>query len=75
MKDGGPAFPAQHFDLADGEHGMTLRDWFAGMAMQGFCSNPNAGRNPIESANWLRESGAVSAYQMADAMIQERSKT
>jgi hypothetical protein len=79
MKDGGPAFPVpaelcQDLTVQE-QRGMTLRDWFAGMAMQGFCSNPNAGRNPIESANWLRESGAVSAYQMADAMIQERSKT
>jgi hypothetical protein len=79
MKDGGPAFsvPAELCqDLTVQEQrGMTLRDYFAAKAMQGFCSNPNAGRNPIESANWLRESGAVSAYQMADAMIQERSKT
>ena len=30
---GGPAFPAHHFDLAEGEHGMTLRDYFAAKAM------------------------------------------
>lgn len=29
---GGPAFPAQHFDLAEGEHGLTIRDWFAAHA-------------------------------------------
>ena len=28
-----PAFPAMHFDLADKEHGMTLRDYFAAKAM------------------------------------------
>jgi hypothetical protein len=55
--------------------GMTLRDWFAGMAMQGFCSNPNASNHPAAVANWLRDHGAVSAYQMADAMLKERSKT
>ena len=64
MKDGGPAFPAQHFDLADGEHGMTLRDWLAGMAMQGL----------MDAAMPLAKI-AEEAYQMADAMIQERSKT
>ena len=33
MKDtGGPAFPAHHFDLAENEHGMTLRDYFAAHA-------------------------------------------
>ena len=29
-----PAFPAMHFDLADNEHGMTMRDYFAAKAMQ-----------------------------------------
>ena len=67
MKDGGPAFPAQHFDLADGEHGMTLLDWFAGMAMQGFIACPNTRGEPNDIAAWC--------YQIADAMIQERSKT
>jgi hypothetical protein len=31
-KTGGPAFPANHFDLTDEEHGMTLRDYFATQA-------------------------------------------
>jgi hypothetical protein len=53
---------------------MTLRDYFAAAALTGFCSNPNAGRNPTETAHWLRDHGAVSAYQMADAMLRERSK-
>ena len=79
MKDGGPAFPVpaelcQDLTVQE-QRGMTLRDWFAGMAMQGFCSNPNASNHPNAVANWLRDHGAVSAYQMADAMIQERSKT
>lgn len=53
----------------------SLRNDLAAKALQGFCSNPNAGRNPIESANWLRESGAVSAYQMAEAMLEVSSKS
>jgi hypothetical protein len=28
-----PAFPAMHFDLADNEHGLTMRDYFAAKAM------------------------------------------
>jgi hypothetical protein len=69
MKDGGPAFPAQHFDLADGEHGMTLRDWFAGMALQGMLAND------IESGPEQVPIIVASAYVLADAMLAERSKT
>jgi len=28
-----PAFPAMHYDLADNEHGLTMRDYFAARAM------------------------------------------
>ena len=70
MKDGGPAFPAQHFDLADGEHGMTLRDWFAGQALMGMM----ASRNP-SSPRFNPEDDAAYVYAVARAMIQERSKT
>jgi hypothetical protein len=67
MKDtGGPAFPAQHFDLAEHEHGMTLRDWFAGMAMQGMLS---------ASENYQTIELAKYAFDVADAMLKERSKT
>jgi len=79
MTDGGPAFPAQHFDLAEHEHGMTLRDWFAGMAMQSVLADaqiPGADADPLppEAARWLGVVAKVS-YRVADAMIQERSKT
>jgi hypothetical protein len=30
-----PAFPAMHYDLADNEHGLTMRDYFAAKAMEG----------------------------------------
>jgi hypothetical protein len=51
MKDGGPALPAKAYSHAeygiDGEarpvygyhSGMSLRDWFAGMAMQALINN------------------------------------
>lgn len=44
MNDGGPAFPRPVSVKPDGEiwnygqEGMTLREWFAGLAMQGMCS-------------------------------------
>lgn len=50
----------------------SLRDDVAAKAIQGFCSNPNAGNNPADTAKWLRDYGAVSAYQMADAMLRAR---
>ena len=69
MKDtGGPAFPAQHFDLADHEHGMTLRDYFAAKAMQAFIGSETEGGMRYPQV-------AEVAYLYADAMIQERSKT
>ena len=63
-----PAFPAMHFDLADNEHGMTLRDYFAAKAMQAL----------INRGEWQSTLGEISrdaafmAYVMADAMMQER---
>ncbi len=58
--------------------GMTIRDYFAAKAMQGFISNNNAlsGIKSAASANkskiapWI----ADMAYEMADAMIEQRNK-
>ena len=36
--DGGPAFPIGSGDMRD-PMGMTLRDWFAGMALQGILAS------------------------------------
>ena len=68
--DGGPAFPAQHFDLAEHEHGMTLCDWFAGQALMGMM----ASRNP-SSPRFNPEDDAAYVYAVARAMLKERSKT
>jgi hypothetical protein len=68
--DGGPAFPAEHFYLAIGEHGMTLRDYFAAKAMQGFIASPrglNNGKPTVEPQEY-----ANVAYQVADAMLKAR---
>lgn len=61
---GGPAFPVGSGDMRD-PTGMTLRDWFAGMAMQGLVSSPRS---------IPRATMAEHAYLMADAMIAEREK-
>ena len=70
---GGPAFPT----LADNDHamnqdGMTLRDYFAAKAMQGIWSNAYVLAKMPKGAE--AESIASVAYEMADAMLKERSK-
>ena len=68
---GGPAFPTKNYaaiqPLAEGySEGMSLRDWFAGMAMQSL----------ILAAKTSQDVDLLSkgAYQMADAMLKERNK-
>jgi len=76
MKDtGGPAFPYQ-IDLPNGDGsetthysmGMTMRDYFAAKAMQSMNARPDYADTPADAI-------ALDAYALADAMIQERSKT
>lgn len=43
----------------------ALRDWFAGLAMQGTLANP-------DMTNLTYRSVSKSAYAMADAMLEER---
>lgn len=72
--NGGPAFPALHFDMADHEHGMTLRDYFAAKAL------PAVYGNAEEFTYWCQEYSvdeacnlaADRAYQLADAMLAAR---
>lgn len=64
IKDGGPAFPVQ--DAATWQaHGMTLRDYFAAKAMQGFAADPECG-------SLCSDSIADLAYIWADAMLNKR---
>ena len=91
--DGGPAFPATidvpfyvtHGDGAISEGttssdlpGMSLRDWFAGQALVGFLSNPDAAASIQETAKGEggqpADLAAVMAYFQADAMLAEREK-
>ena len=79
--NGGPAFPvATVFNPHTGEptntgchwdgNGMSLRDWFAGMALQGFCSQTNNGGE----WTWGKTDAPKAAYELADAMLAEREK-
>jgi hypothetical protein len=65
---GGPAFPQHGFDnIAErftSQGGMTLRDYFAAKAMQGFL----ASIRPQDKVEVVPEI----AYAMADAMLEAR---
>ena len=65
---GGHAFPAHHFDLAEGEHGMTLRDYFAAKAMQALFASLEAGKEHQVA------SIPGAAYAVADAMLKAREE-
>lgn len=75
--DGGPAFPSGEYEEHDGgvvfqlTGGMTLRDWFAGMAMQAAIANPNI--HVVDASDIPEPQVAEIAYEMADAMLRHRS--
>ena len=62
-----PAFPAMHYDLADNEHGLTMRDYFAAKAMQEFLDEVGSQSDQA----WFAQI-AKNAYRMADAMLKAR---
>lgn len=69
INDGGPAFPLPAHIGANGEqpfpiYGMSLRDWFAGMALQGFATNNGTDTADQIIAGW--------SYGLADAMLTAR---
>lgn len=63
MNNGGPAFPVPNDANRNGEPGMSLRDFFAGMAIMGKVGSLE---NDDRLAKW--------AYILADAMLAERHK-
>lgn len=69
MNYGGPAFPWKEQTKGGfiDHPGMSLRDWFAGKALQGMVS----GSQGLEIS--IREF-AKSSYELADEMIAEREK-
>lgn len=72
-KTGGAAFPIPATELHGTHTGMTLRDYFAAKAMQGFFSSgtkANMGTRYKEDMEYL----AVAFYSMADAMLKVRGE-
>ena len=73
MKKGGPAFPTdggkEYFVRNEGEFsaspGMTLRDYFASMALMGGCAKDGLG-------HILRTGQVNDAYELADEMLKAR---
>ena len=60
------AFPNPH---RTDELGMTLRDYFAGLAMQGMLANPKLEKQILlVGKSWIEES----AWKVADAMMKAR---
>ena len=80
IKDGGPAFPkpgwinlnedSENYGSISCGDGMTLRDWFAGMALQGIIAADYHDIKCISDLNYA----AGHAYMFADQMISGREK-
>ncbi len=66
-----PAFSLTFGPDATRIHGMDLRDWFAGMALQGLCAFPGQLRDSRRPDAKLH---ARMAYEYADAMLAERGR-
>jgi len=80
---GGPAFPVR-LPIVGAIHacdepvpieihaGMSLRDYFAGKAMQGMLANPKLQEQILKAGqSWIEES----AWKVADAMLKQRGAT
>ena len=77
VKTGGPAFPGPYatengqIEVVWKQQGMTLRDWFAGKAMQGWLSTYPTEHGADEV---YAEGVAELAYEVADAMLKAREQ-
>ncbi len=70
VDDGGPAFARAQGTGYEAQRGMTLRDWFAGRAIDVASDVTGSGASLEEYFQGL----ASMAYRIADAMLAERSK-
>ncbi|ENZ3702776.1 hypothetical protein [Klebsiella quasipneumoniae] len=65
--NGGPAYPTQGYE------GLTVRDYFAAKAMQGWlASYPESEQHPV--ATHRENMVAELSYLLADAMLKAREK-
>ncbi len=71
--DGGPAFPCSGTEGVNPESlGMSLRDWFAGMALQGMLSNSvdfKSRGEVVKPIDYPSE-----CFAIADAMLKAREQ-
>lgn len=77
-ENGGPAYPATWERESGGETcglGMTLRDWFAGLAMQGWLACLERSTHPEAAGFATLAMNAKCAYAMADAMLRAREES
>ena len=54
--------------------GMNLREYYAGLAMQGFCSNSDLYTKQAKTMYELKEIYSSLSLQFADALLEELSK-
>lgn len=85
-KDGGTAFPTPDLiypngEIQYGQNGMSMRDWFAGMALAGELASFSTHDSCAASAKAALESGieieeqiAFNCYSLADAMLAARER-
>ena len=66
IDDGGPAFPCNSPNGKETHPGMSLRDWFAGMAMQGMLAVSSVQSTLTHDA--IR-GGTKTSFEIADAML------
>ena len=76
MKDGGSAFPVFEAKRCDADYdmtepGMSLRDWFAGQALNAVITRPNSIEDFEEIPEYVT-AFVKAAYEIADAMIAAR---
>jgi hypothetical protein len=67
-----PAFPAPAGVAHITEQGMTLRDYFAGKALQGLLSNPKLEKQILAQGGCVSGWIETSAYAFADEMLKAR---
>ena len=68
---GGPAFPVPGLHRGEYNNGMTLRDYAAFKAMQGFLMDDALHKEASTAPEWLK-SIADASYELADAMLKAR---
>ena len=81
QKDGGLAFPAEYAGVsAQGAEitithpGMSLRDYFAAVALQGIIAHDGTVANSSHAQSAYNAAQVYRSYELADAMLVERER-